>query len=91
MPRIVYGEEYWAQFFSEPGAGSDLASVQTRGVRDGDEWVFNGQKVWNSGTLFADRALLVAALTLTFPNTRASASSFSTSTSRVSRSGRSSR
>ena len=60
MPRIAYGEEYWAQFFSEPGAGSDLASVQTRGIRDGDEWVFNGQKVWNSGTLFADRALLVA-------------------------------
>jgi alkylation response protein AidB-like acyl-CoA dehydrogenase len=60
MPCIAYGEEYWAQFFSEPGAGSDLASVQTRGVRDGDEWVFNGQKVWNSGTLFADRALLVA-------------------------------
>jgi alkylation response protein AidB-like acyl-CoA dehydrogenase len=60
MPCIAYGEEYWAQFFSEPGAGSDLASVQTRGIRDGDEWVFNGQKVWNSGTLFADRALLVA-------------------------------
>ena len=44
MPCIAYGEEYWAQFFREPGAGSDLASVQTRGVRDGHEWVFNGQK-----------------------------------------------
>jgi alkylation response protein AidB-like acyl-CoA dehydrogenase len=67
MPRIAYGEEYWAQFFSEPGAGSDLASVQTRAVRDGDEWVFNGQKVWNSGTLFADRALLVARTDIDVP------------------------
>ena len=67
MPSIAYGEEYWAQFFSEPGAGSDLASVQTRGVRDGDEWVFNGQKVWNSGTLFADRALLVARTDIDVP------------------------
>jgi alkylation response protein AidB-like acyl-CoA dehydrogenase len=67
MPCIAYGEEYWAQFFSEPGAGSDLASVQTRGVRDGDEWVFNGQKVWNSGTLFADRALLVARTDIDVP------------------------
>ncbi|MEO5840928.1 MAG: acyl-CoA dehydrogenase family protein [Acidimicrobiales bacterium] len=67
MPLIAYGEEYWAQFFSEPGAGSDLASVQTRAVRDGDEWVFNGQKVWNSGTLFADRALLVARTDIDVP------------------------
>ena len=67
MPCIAYGEEYWAQFFSEPGAGSDLASVQTRGIRDGDEWVFNGQKVWNSGTLFADRALLVARTDIDVP------------------------
>ena len=67
MPAIAYGEEYWAQFFSEPGAGSDLASVQTRGVRDGDEWVFNGQKVWNSATLFADRALMVARTDIDVP------------------------
>jgi alkylation response protein AidB-like acyl-CoA dehydrogenase len=60
LPALARGEEHWAQFFSEPGAGSDLASVQTRAVRDGSEWVVNGQKVWNSGTLFADRALLVA-------------------------------
>ena len=41
--------------------------MQTRGVRDGDEWVFNGQKVWNSGTLFADRALLVARTDIDVP------------------------
>lgn len=60
LPALARGEEHWAQFFSEPGAGSDLAGVQTRAVRDGSDWVVNGQKVWNSGTLFADRALLVA-------------------------------
>lgn len=60
LPVLARGEEHWAQFFSEPGAGSDLASVQTRAVRDGSEWIVNGQKVWNSGTVFADRALLVA-------------------------------
>jgi alkylation response protein AidB-like acyl-CoA dehydrogenase len=67
IPTLAYGEEYWAQFFSEPGAGSDLAAVQARAVPDGDEWVVNGQKVWNSCTLFADRALLVARTDIDVP------------------------
>ena len=70
LPGIAYGDDHWAQFFSEPGVGSDLASVQTRAVRDGDEWVVNGQKVWNSGTLTADKALLVARTDLDVPKHR---------------------
>ena len=54
------GEETWCQLFSEPGAGSDLAGVATHAVRDGDEWIVNGQKVWNTSAHHADFGILVA-------------------------------
>jgi alkylation response protein AidB-like acyl-CoA dehydrogenase len=60
IPPLLRGEHVWCELFSEPGAGSDLASVQTRAQRDGEVWVLDGQKVWTSGAQHSDFAACLA-------------------------------
>ncbi|UCH51039.1 MAG: acyl-CoA dehydrogenase family protein [Chloroflexota bacterium] len=60
IPKILSGEESWCELFSEPNAGSDVANIQTTAVKEGDEWVVNGQKIWTSMWEFSDWGILAA-------------------------------
>jgi alkylation response protein AidB-like acyl-CoA dehydrogenase len=59
LPPMVSGDEVWCQLFSEPSAGSDLAGIKTKAVRDGDDWIINGQKIWTSYAHLADYGILI--------------------------------
>ncbi|RED17768.1 acyl-CoA dehydrogenase family protein [Parasphingopyxis lamellibrachiae] len=65
VQKALHGEEIWCQLFSEPSAGSDVAGLKTKAVKDGDDWVINGQKVWTTGAQFSDFGIV---LTRTDPN-----------------------
>ncbi|MBW2272615.1 MAG: acyl-CoA dehydrogenase family protein [Deltaproteobacteria bacterium] len=59
IPDLLSGEKVWCQLFSEPAAGSDLAGLRSTAVRDGDDWIVNGQKIWTTGAHFCDWGIIV--------------------------------
>jgi len=67
LPPMLRGETIWCQLFSEPSAGSDVAGLRMRSVRDGDDWVINGQKIWTSGAHYSDFGILVTRSDPTVP------------------------
>ncbi len=67
LPRLASAEDVWCQLFSEPSSGSDLAALRTKAVRDGDDWIINGQKIWTSGAHYSDYGILVTRTDPTVP------------------------
>ena len=78
LKRILSGEDIWCQGYSEPGAGSDLAGIQTRAEDKGDYFVLNGQKIWTSGAQYADWMFMLARTDPTAPSIWGSATCCST-------------
>jgi alkylation response protein AidB-like acyl-CoA dehydrogenase len=70
LPPLLKGEEFWCQLFSEPDAGSDLANLSTRAVRDGDEYIVNGAKIWSSYGHYAKYGILIARTDVDRPKQR---------------------